>query len=137
MNTENGFTAFLNSALSFLSRLLLTDLVGQCGDDDPQVGQGAVDGRHLFEALTLRLTLQHSLTASQVYQAQSGYVHKNKQKTSTLNQIHMSAMYTVKSDYKDNTYHICRNCISCNCAKSHRNINVESIDPIFFHCSQN
>lgn len=56
--------------------LLLTHLVGQRADDDAQVGQGAVDGRHLFEALTLRLTLQHSLAASQVHQAQSGYMHK-------------------------------------------------------------
>jgi len=49
-----------------------TDLVGQRGDDDAEVGQGAVDGRHLLEALALRLTLQHSLAAGQVHQAQSG-----------------------------------------------------------------
>lgn len=52
------------------------DLVGQSGDNDAQVGQRAVDGGHLFETVTLRLALHHSLTASQVHQAQSGYTHK-------------------------------------------------------------
>lgn len=50
------------------------DLVGQSGDNDAQVGQRAVDGGHLFETVTLRLALHHSLTASQVHQAQSGYI---------------------------------------------------------------
>lgn len=77
--TNASQTQKLNSALLFSSRLLFTDLVGQRADDDAQVGQGAVDGSHLFEALTLRLTLQHSLAASQVHQTQSGYMHTNKQ----------------------------------------------------------
>lgn len=49
-----------------------TDLVGQRGDDDAEVGQGAVDGGHLLKALPLRLTLQHALAAGQVHHAQSG-----------------------------------------------------------------
>lgn len=69
-----GFTD--SEDLSHFRPPLLTDLVGQRADDDAQVGQGAVDGRHLFEAFTLRLTLQHSLAASQVHQAQSGCTHK-------------------------------------------------------------
>ena len=48
------------------------DLVGQGGDDEAQVGEGAVDGRHLLEALALGLALQHALAARQVHQAQGG-----------------------------------------------------------------
>lgn len=55
------------------------DLFGQSGDNDAQVGQWAVDGGHLFETVTLRLALHHSLTASQVHQAQSGYTHRENQ----------------------------------------------------------
>lgn len=75
-----------------------TDLVGQCGDDDAQVGQGAVDGRHLLKALTLRLTLHHSFTASQVHQAKSGYTDKNKQKYIVIKHKYT---YTVKYDFPD------------------------------------
>lgn len=57
---------------------LLTYLIGQRADDDAQVGQGAVDGRHLFEALALRLALHHSLAACQVHQAQSSCVYHRK-----------------------------------------------------------
>lgn len=52
----------------------LAHLVGQRADDDAEVRQGAVYGRHLFEALTLRLALHHALTASQVHQTQGSCV---------------------------------------------------------------
>lgn len=53
--------------LNFGLGLQTTDLVGQRGDDDAQVRQGAVDCSHFFEALTLRLALHHPLTASQIH----------------------------------------------------------------------
>lgn len=52
------------------------NLVGQRADDDAQVGEGAVDGRHLLETVSLRLTLQHALAAGQVDQTQGGCVEK-------------------------------------------------------------
>lgn len=52
------------SSVATLRFFPFTHLIGQCADDDAQVGQGAVDSRHLFKALTLRLALKHPLTAS-------------------------------------------------------------------------
>lgn len=47
-------------------------LVGQSSDHNSQVGEGRVDGGHFLEALSLRLTLLHSLTAGQIHETQRG-----------------------------------------------------------------
>lgn len=60
-------------------------LVGQSSDHNSQVGEGRVDGGHFLEALSLRLTLLHSLTAGQIHETQRGWKEINKHLKSGIN----------------------------------------------------